>query len=468
MPPRRNKLWGGRFATQGDPLMDRFGASIGFDQCMWEADLKGSHAYAQALSEAGILTQVECAAIQDGLDVMATEWRRGEFLLDPEDEDIHTAHERRLRALVGEVAGKLHTGRSRNDQVSTDLRLWLRAQIDELQEHLTRLIRLMVAMAETEVDVVMPGFTHLQMAQPTRFSHWLLSHAWPLLRDLTRLQQARGRVNILPLGSGAMAGNPFAVDRHRLASLLRFEEITYNSMDAVSDRDFVAECLFCASLSMVHLSQLAEDVIIYASEPYGFFHLGDAYSTGSSLMPQKKNPDSFELIRGKAGRTTGALMGLLMTLKGLPRTYNRDLQEDKEPLFAAVDTWSQSLQIAAGALLSLVLNKERMANSMDEFMLATDLAERLVRHGVPFREAHEVVGQAVRQAEVAGRPLSGLADSVWRELHPVFADGIGGALDFAASVESRDVTGGTSRRAVLEQVNMLKSRMGNPAAFCPA
>ncbi len=466
MPPRR-KMWGSRFAAPGDPLMDSFGASIGFDQRMWEADLKGSHAYAQALAEAGILTRAECTALQTGLDEIAAEWHRGEFQLDPADEDIHTAHERRLHELRGDVAGKLHTGRSRNDQVATDLRIWLREQMDELQTHLTQVIRLMAAIAETEVEAIMPGFTHLQMAQPTRFSHWLLSHAWPLLRDLTRLQQARSRVNALPLGSGAMAGTAFAVDRRRLADLLRFDEITYNSMDAVADRDFVAEFLFCAALSMVHLSQLAEDVVVYASEPYGFFRLGDAYSTGSSLMPQKKNPDAFELIRGKAGRTTGALTGLLMTLKGLPRTYNRDLQEDKEPLFAAVDTWSQSLQITAGALLALTLNQERMTAAMNEFMLATDLAEYLVRHGVSFREAHDIVGAAVKQAETDGLPLSGLSDAAWRNLHPAFAGGVGEVLDFAASVESRDAIGGTSRRAVLEQVNILKSRVGNPAAFCP-
>jgi len=339
--------------------------------------------------------------------------------------------------------------------------------MDELQTHLTQVIRLRAAIAETGVEAIMPGFTHLQMAQPTRFSHWLLSHAWPLLRDLTRLQQARSRVNALPLGSGAMAGTAFAVDRRRLADLLRFDEITYNSMDAVADRDFVAEFLFCAALSMVHLSQLAEDVVVYASEPYGFFRLGDAYSTGSSLMPQKKNPDAFELIRGKAGRTTGALTGLLMTLKGLPRTYNRDLQEDKEPLFAAVDTWSQSLQITAGALLALTLNQERMTAAMNEFMLATDLAEYLVRHGVSFREAHDIVGAAVKQAETDGLPLSGLSDAAWRNLHPAFAGGVGEVLDFAARVESRAAIGGTSRRAVLEQVNILQSRVGNPAAFCP-
>lgn len=447
--------------------MERFGASIGFDQALWEADLKGSHAYAQVLTEAGILTTEEGRKIQDGLDEMAAEWAEGRFILDPTDEDIHTAHERRLRELAGDVAGKLHTGRSRNDQVSTDLRIWLRKQIEELQGYLTATIRLMAALAQSEIDVVMPGFTHLQMAQPTRFSHWLLSHAWALLRDLTRLQQVRSRANIMPLGSGAMAGNPFEVDRHRLAQLLRFDGISYNSMDAVSDRDYVSEFLFCAALSMVHLSQLAEDVIIYSSKPFSFFQLGDEFSTGSSLMPQKKNPDSFELIRGKAGRATGALMGLLMTLKGLPRTYNRDLQEDKEPLFETVKTWSMSLQIARGALLSLTLKRDRMEEAMDEFMLATDLAEFLVRQGVPFREAHEVVGGIVKHSEETGEELSSLSADTWRGFHPAFTDGANSLLDFKASVESRNVVGGTSRRAVLEQLNELKSRLGNPAAFCP-
>lgn len=462
-----NRLWGGRFTSHSDPLMDSFGASIGFDQRMWEADLEGSRAYAQGLAEAGILNGEEVLAIRQGLEAMAREWRSGEFQIAEGDEDIHTAHERRLRELIGEAAGKLHTGRSRNDQVATDLRLWLRGRSDEIREHLTRILRLMAALAETEVRVVMPGFTHMQMAQPTRFSHWLLSHAWPLLRDLTRLQQARGRMNSLPLGSGAMAGNPFPVDRHRLAELLRFDEISYNSMDAVCDRDFVTEFLFCASLSMVHLSQLAEDVIVYSSEPFGFFRLGDDYSTGSSLMPQKKNPDAFELIRGKTGRVTGSLMGLLMTLKGLPRTYNRDLQEDKEALFDAADTWSQALQIAAGALLSLSLDRERMTGAMSEFMLATDLAEHLVRRGVPFREAHECVGRAVRVAEESGVALSSMDAATWAGCHPLLAEGAAQALDFGASVESRDVVGGTSQRAVMEQVRLLKARLGNPAAFCP-
>ncbi len=337
------KLWGGRFDKDTAPLMAAFSDSIHFDQCLWAADIRGSQAYAEVLVAAGVLTPEECRILQDGLQAVAREWEQDTFRIRPGDEDIHTANERRLGEIVGPVAGKLHTGRSRNDQVVTDLRLWLRGEIDDLREHLTKTIRVMIAKAETYVHLLMPGFTHLQVAQPTRFSHWLLSHAWALQRDLVRLVQVRSRVNVLPLGSGALAGNPFPIDRRRLADLLGFDDITHNSMDAVADRDFAAEFLFCASLSMVHLSQLAEDVIVYSSQPYAFMQLDDEYSTGSSLMPQKKNPDSFELIRGKSGRTMGALTGLMMTLKGLPRAYNRDLQEDKEGLFDAVATWSSAL-----------------------------------------------------------------------------------------------------------------------------
>lgn len=458
------KLWGSRFSGQADPLMEAFSASVRFDRRLWAADVEGSQAYAQALQEAGLLTAEENRALQAGLDAVAAEWRAQTFALQPGDEDVHTANERRLREIAGAVAGKLHTGRSRNDQVVTDLRLWLRAEIDSVQRLLADLIRVMLAQAETHLDLIMPGFTHLQLAQPTRFSHWLLSHAWPLHRDLDRLVQVRARVNVLPLGSGALAGNPFPVDRKRLADRLRFDDVTCNSMDGVADRDFVAEFLFCASLSMVHLSQLAEDVIIYGSEPYGFVALADAYSTGSSLMPQKKNPDSFELIRGKSGRAAGSLMGLLMVLKGLPRAYNRDLQEDKETLFDAVDTWSASLRIATGALATLVCRGERMARSCDEFMLATDLAEYLVRKGLPFREAHQAAGEAVKKCEQEGRPLSSLQADEWSRLHPLFDADATRALDVEASVESRNVIGATSREAVNEQIRQLKRRLENSAS----
>ena len=327
-----NKLWGGRFESSVVPAMSAFSDSIAFDRCLWRVDIQGSQAYAAALGGAGLLTAEEVSELQSGLDRVAAEWESDTFELRPSDEDIHTANERRLGELVGSVAGKLHTGRSRNDQVATDLRLWLRDEIDALHSDLRQLIGVMADRAEEHLDVAMPGFTHLQTAQPIRFSHWLLSHAWPLVRDLERLGQVRARVNVLPLGSGALAGNPFAIDREKLAAALGFEAVSANSVDAVSDRDFAAEFLFAASLSMIHLSQLAEDIVIHSSQPFGFLQLADAYSTGSSLMPQKKNPDSFELIRGKSGRVVGSLTGLLMTLKGLPRAYNRDLQEDKEPL----------------------------------------------------------------------------------------------------------------------------------------
>ncbi len=460
------KLWGGRFDKGTAPMMTVFSDSLHFDQRLWATDIRGSQAYAEALVSASVLTSEECQILQEGLAKVAKEWEENTFQIQAGDEDIHTANERRLGELVGPVAGKLHTGRSRNDQVVTDLRLWLRDEIDDLREHLTKAIRVMIAKAETYIHILMPGFTHMQVAQPTRFSHWLLSHAWALQRDLTRLIQIRSRVNVLPLGSGALVGNPFPIDRRRLADQLGFDDITHNSTDAVADRDFVAEFLFCASLSMVHLSQLAEDVIVYCSQPYGFMQLGDEYSTGSSLMPQKKNPDSFELIRGKSGRTLGALTGLMMTLKGLPRAYNRDLQEDKESLFDAVDTWSSALQIATSALLSLNCDSDAMAAAMHDHMLATDVAEYLVRRGVPFREAHHVAGQAVKQSDQAGCKLADLSLDAWQTLHDQFDESIAGVFDMQASVESRDVSGATSRRAIKEQVQMLKLRLGNPTAFC--
>ncbi len=326
---------------------------------MWLADILGSQAYAAALAQAGIITQAEATHLVEGLDQVAEEWRQGRFEIQAGDEDIHTANERRLGELIGAVAGKLHTGRSRNDQVATDTRLWLRGAIDGLADHLNELIEATVERAENDIDLLMPGYTHLQRAQPVRWSHWLLSHAWAWQRDAQRLAEVRGRVNVLPLGSGALAGNPFAIDRDFLAQELGFQAITPNSLDGVSDRDFVAEFLFWASLTSIHLSRLAEDLILFASAEFGFVTLADAYSTGSSLMPQKKNPDSMELLRGKSGRVVGDLMGMLMTLKGLPSTYNKDLQEDKEPLFDAVDTLSGTLQIATGVITTLTPRPEQ-------------------------------------------------------------------------------------------------------------
>jgi argininosuccinate lyase len=451
------KLWGGRFTGKTDPLMEAFNASITFDRRLWQVDIQGSQAYARALVGAGLLTDSESETIVAGLDQVAQEWARGEFVLREGDEDIHTANERRLTELIGAVAGKLHTGRSRNDQIATDVRLWLRGEIAHLRGHIQQLIGAALDRAAEEIDLLMPGYTHLQPAQPVRWSHWLLSHVWAWQRDADRLDELAARVNIMPLGSGALAGNPFAVDRVRLAEDLGFAGITWNSMDGVSDRDFIVEFLFWAALAMVHLSRFAEDLIVYSSREFGFVTLADAYSTGSSLMPQKKNPDALELLRGKSGRMVGHLTGLVVTIKGLPSTYNKDLQEDKEPLFDAVTNISGSLQIACGVLSTLQVNPAAMRAALSPEMLATDLAEYLVRKGVPFRESHHVAGAAVQMAELQGIPLSQLAVEDLQKLHRAFEADAAAIWNFDQSVERRDVEGGTSRRAVLAQIAHLRA-----------
>jgi argininosuccinate lyase len=452
-----SKLWGGRFSGKTDPLMEQFNASLRFDQRLWKADIVGSQAYAGALARAGILTEAEAAQIVEGLGQVAEEWAAGAFVVVDGDEDIHTANERRLTELIGPVAGKLHTGRSRNDQVATDVRLWLRDQIAVLDDHLRDLIATAAERAAAEIDVLMPGYTHMQPAQPVRWSHWLLSHAWAWRRDAHRLDELAVRVDVMPLGSGALAGNPFGIDRAALATDLGFDAISPNSMDAVSDRDFVAEFLFWAALMMLHLSRFAEDLIIYSSREFGFVTLADAYSTGSSLMPQKKNPDALELLRGKSGRVVGHLTGLMTMLKGLPSTYNKDLQEDKEPLFDAVDSLAGALQIAHGVLTTLTIHPAHMALALAPEMLATDLADYLVRRGVPFREAHHVAGAAVKMAEVQGAPLAELALEDLQTLHSQFDADVLAVWHFEHSVEQRDAAGGTSQRAVLAQVDALRA-----------
>lgn len=452
-----NKLWGGRFTGKTDPLMEAFNESLRFDRRLWAADLEGSQAYARALALAQIITDAEAEQIVEGLAQVGEEWRSGAFTIQSGDEDIHTANERRLTELIGPVAGKLHTGRSRNDQVATDVRLWLRGEIALLRNHLRALIGVTTERAAEEIDLLLPGYTHLQPAQPIRWSHWLLSHAWPWQRDAMRLDELAARVNVLPLGSGALAGNPFPIDRHRLAADLGFADVTANSLDAVSDRDFIAEFLFWATLTMLHLSRLAEDLIIYSSREFGFVTLADAYSTGSSLMPQKKNPDALELLRGKSGRIMGSMTGLMTTLKGLPSSYNKDLQEDKEPLFDTVDNLSGSLQIATGVLSTLTTNPLAMRTALTSEMLATDLADYLVRKGVPFRETHHVAGAAVRMAEVQGIVLAELTVDDLQKLHTAFEEDVAEVWDFEQSVERRDVDGGASRRAVLAQIAQLRT-----------
>ena len=450
------KLWGGRFSDALDPLMETFNASIGFDWRLWQADIHGSQVYARALARAGLLNGDEAAQIVSGLERVAEEWRSDRFVVQPGDEDIHTANERRLTELIGAVAGKLHTGRSRNDQVATDLRLWLREELQARAGQLRTLIGVAAERAESEIELLMPGYTHLQPAQPIRWSHWLLSYAWAWQRDAERLQDLLRRVNVLPLGNGALAGNPFPIDRDWLAQELGFDAPTSNSLDGVSDRDFAAEALFWATMTMLHVSRWAEDLIVYSSNEFGFVTLADAYSTGSSLMPQKKNPDSLELLRGKAGRVFGDMSGLLMTLKGLPSTYNKDLQEDKEPLFDAMATLAGAMPIAAGVLATLTVHPEGMAAALTPELLATDLAEYLVRKGVPFRETHHIAGAAVARAEAEGIALSELPLAALRSLHAAFEEDAAEIWSYERSVEQRDAAGGTSRRAVMEQIAVLR------------
>ncbi|MEZ4677750.1 MAG: argininosuccinate lyase [Caldilineaceae bacterium] len=456
------KLWGGRFTGATDPLMEEFNDSIGFDQKLWAEDIEGSQAYARALARANMLTAAEAETIVAGLAQVADEWRRDAFVLKAGDEDIHTANERRLTELVGVVAGKLHTGRSRNDQVATDVRLWLRKAIRGLRGHVRELIRVAVDRAEQEIDILMPGYTHLQPAQPIRWSHWLLNHAWAWQRDAQRLDELAARVNVMPLGSGALAGNPFRIDRVALAQDLGFADITHNSMDGVSDRDFIAEFLFWASLTMVHLSKLAEDLIIYSSREFSFVTIADAYSTGSSLMPQKKNADSLELLRGKSGRVMGSMTGVMAMLKGLPSTFNKDMQEDKEPLFDTVLTIDRAVQIACGVIATMEPNVAAMRAALGPEMLATDLAEYLVRKGVPFRETHHVAGAAVQMAELQAIPLSELTLDDLLSLHHAFEVDVRDVWAFEKSVDTRDAAGGTSRRAVQEQIVLLQQWLAEP------
>jgi len=354
------------------------------------------------------------------------------------------------------VAGNLNTGRRRNEQVDTDVRLWLRDEIVELRGHLITLIETATNRAEAEVEHLMPGYTHLQPAQPVRWSHWLMSHAAAWERDLQRLDNLAERVSMLPLGSGALAGNPFGVDRQHMAKELNLLGVCPNSMDAVSDRDFVCEFLFWSSMTMAHLSRFAEDLIIYCSGEFGFVKMADAYSTGSSLMPQKKNPDALELLRGKTGRVMGSLSGFLTTIKGLPSTYNKDLQEDKEPLFDAVDTMSATLPIAGGVLSTLTVVPERMKSRLTTEMLATDLAEYLVRRGVPFRQTHHIAGDAVRLAEERGCQLGDLGYEDLKGLHEAFGEDVIEVWNFERSVEQRNAEGGTSHGAVIQQVEKMR------------
>ena len=445
-------LWGGRFSEPTDGDLRRLNDSIGFDQRLYAEDIAGSVAYARAIAAAGVITPAEAETIVGGLAQVWAEFDAGTFVYAPDDEDIHTAVERRLTELVGPAGGKLHTGRSRNDQVATDTRLWVLGTIPLLDALVAALQAALVERAGDHLRTLMPGFTHLQPAQPITLAHWLLSFFWMLARDRERLAEAGARAAVLPLGAGALAGTPFAVDRAALARGLGFASYSQNSLDAVSDRDFVAEMLFALSLLGVHLSRLAEDVILYSNPLFGFFTLHDRYSTGSSLMPQKRNADPLELARGKAGRVIGHLMALLTTLKGLPSTYNKDLQEDKEGLFDAVDTAAALLPVVTAVIRTLNVNADRMRAALDEELLATDLADYLVGKGLPFREAHHVVGAVVRLAADERVRLSQVPLGRLRALSPLFADDVAVVFDFERAVARRRAPGGTAPEAVAAQI----------------
>ena len=445
-------LWGGRFTGAPDEVMRRFNDSTAFDRRLYAADAQGSIAYARALARAGLITAEERDQLVAGLKGVHDEFDTGTFRLQPSDEDIHTAVERRLGEMVGEVAGKLHTGRSRNDQVATDMRLYLMGEIAHLRQVLLASQEAIIDKAQSHLDVIMPGYTHAQQAQPVLFSHWLMSFFWKLQRDQERLKDVMRRTAVLPLGAGALAGNPFGIDRQTLAAELGFAAVSQNSVDAVGDRDFVVEFLGATALLQVHLSGLAEDLILWSSREFRFVQLDDAYCTGSSLMPQKKNPDSLELMRGKAGRAVGHLTQLLTVLKGLPSGYNKDLQEDKESLFDAVDTLRLQLPIAAGVIRTLQINPERMTAALDDAILATDLADYLVRRRVPFRKSHYLVGQALKRAEELGLPLRELPLAEYQAVSTAFGDDLYAAFDFRQSVERRCVEGGTATPAVLAQI----------------
>lgn len=437
-------LWGGAFSQPTDDAVRRLNDSLRFDWRLYDVDITGSIAWATALADAGVITAEERDALLGGLERVRAEFAAGQFVPAPTDEDIHTAVERRLGEIVGPVAGKLHTGRSRNDQVAVDVLLWLLDAVSRLTTALTDLMAALLAQAEQHTGTLLPGTTHFQPAQPLTAAHWLLSHFWALARDVARLEQfADAWRDKCPLGSGALAGTPYPIDRQRLAERLGFRAPAPNSLDAVADRDHVAEYLFAAALIGVHLSRLAEDLIVFANPAFGFVRLDERYSTGSSLMPQKRNPDPLELARGKAGRLIGHLAGLLTTLKGLPAGYNKDLQEDKEPLFDAHDTLTALLPPLTGLIGALTLVPERMRAALDEGMLATDLADYLVSRGVPFRQAHGLAGRAVRLAEAKGVPLSALTLDDYRTLSDAFGPDVRQVFDFDAAVARRAVFGGT-------------------------
>jgi len=454
------KLWGGRFREDTDPTVERFSASIHFDRALASHDLRLSRAHAAMLRDTGLLSEEDEGAIQEGLDRVAQEIEEGSFPFDPALEDIHMNVEARLTALVGEAAGRLHTGRSRNDQIATDLALYLRDVSRAAERGLQELRGVLLTRAREHLDTVLPGYTHLQRAQPVRLAHHWLAFVEMFGRDAERFHDLRGRLRHAPLGAGALAGSTLPLDRDATARSLGFDAPARNSMDAVASRDGALEFLSSAAIASVHLSRLAEELVLWASAEFGFIELADAYSTGSSLMPQKKNPDVPELVRGKTGRMIGNLVALLTVVKGLPLTYNRDLQEDKEPLFDSAATLRDCLEVMAGALATLRVNAVRMRAAADDpMLLATDLAEALVQEGVPFRQAHEAVGQVVAHCVEKDLDLRTLSLEDLRAFHGAFPAAASELLSLERALEARSLVGGTARATVAEALSAANAEL---------
>jgi argininosuccinate lyase len=459
--PGSGKLWGGRFSEKTDASVERFSASVHFDRALARYDIRGSIAHARMLGSTGIVPAEEVENLVSGLEKISAEIEAGDFIFDPALEDIHMNIEAGLQERIGSVAGRLHTGRSRNDQVATDLALYLRDACGAAERGILELRQVLVERANQHLDTVLPGYTHLQRAQPVRLAHHWLAFVELLGRDSGRFSDARRRLDACPLGSGAIAGSTLPLDRHQTAAALGFSAPSRNSMDSVSARDGALEVMAAAAICMVGLSRLAEELVIWSSSEFGFIELADAYSTGSSLMPQKKNPDVPELVRGKSGRAVGNLVSLLTTLKGLPLSYNRDMQEDKEPLFDSMRTLGDCLEVMAGSLATLEVRVEVMAEAAgDPMLLATDLAEVLVREGVAFREAHEAVGRIVAHCVEGGHDLGGLSARELRQFHPAFPSGAGELLDIERSFEQRNLVGGTARASVESALERARSELG--------
>lgn len=457
-------LWGGVFEHDTDDAVRRLNDSLPFDWRMYEVDIQGSIAWAWIIQQAGVLTREEAEMIAGGLEKVRQEFEAGEFIPAANDEDIHTAVERRLTEHIGPVAGKLHTGRSRNDQVATDFRLWILQRIPSISQEIRRMQKVLLRQAADHTHSTMPGFTHFQPAQPITAAHWMMSFVQMFDRDLMNFAHTETLTSINPLGSGALAGTPYPIDREALSERLQFATTSGNSLDAVSDRDYVASFMFAASMLMTHLSKLAEDLIIYSNPLFGFVRLADNYSTGSSLMPQKRNPDPLELARGKTGRIIGHLAGFLTTLKGLPSGYNKDLQEDKESVFDTYDSLILLIPIITAIIDTMILDTKQMRSALNEGMLATDIADYLVMRGIPFRQSHHIAGRVVKAAEQKAVNMSELTLRDFQAIAPEFDEDVYEVFDFDAAVARRNVTGGPAPEAVRAQIAQMAQKLRGMAS----